>query len=142
MFAENGLLFAKISAVLTVLFAGLNVHQITCSYEYLLDKIEEFKSAISEEGDLPRLARVNVFFYLVLPSLYLLLLKMSALTLPVLALLALKFLASASLGIWTEKSILAGNSYSPLKHNLSRLDNALNLAAAGGVIWSLVISWR
>ena len=44
----SALFFTKLSAVLTVLYAGMNLHQITSSYAYLSEKIEQFRIVLAE----------------------------------------------------------------------------------------------
>src|SRR4051812_1479301 len=134
------LFFAKISAVLTVFYAGLNLHQLTCSYHYLLAKTEEFREAVTGEGGLTRLARLNLFFYVIIPGAYMALLKISAVHAMALAALGIKFMLTAFLEIRTEKDIILGKGYTPGQHLLGRADNFLNIAAAGTVIYLILIS--
>lgn len=136
---ENILFFTKISAVFTVIYAGLNIHQLTSSYNYLLTKAEEFRVAATEVGGLPRLTRLNILFYLVMPFTYLALLRFSALQSAFVAILALKFLLTATLDLWIEKSIIIGLTYTKTQHNLSRIDNLFNIAAATSIVYLLLI---
>jgi hypothetical protein len=129
----------KFSAVLTVIFAGMNVHQLTSSYAYLVAKAEEFRVAVSEENGLPRLARLNIIFYVALPFTYLALLRFASLETKFIALLALKFIVTASLDLWVEKRILTGGEYTLAQHYMSRADNVLNIASAAAVIRFLLI---
>lgn len=132
------LFITKIAAILTVLYAGINIHQLTSSYGYLQTKAEEFRSAITEAGGFPRLARLNLLFYIVLPFSYLTLLRCSSLHFRILAIIALKFMLTASLDLWIEKTILTGKNYSSTQHNLSRLDNLLNITSATAIIYYLL----
>lgn len=128
------LFLAKAAAVLTVLYAGMNVHQLTSSYDYLVIKSEEFRAAVTEEGGLPRLARLNIIFYVLMPFAYLVLLHYCAMPSPFIAILILKFMITGSLDLWVERRILTGRAYSLAQHYLSRTDNLLNLASAVAVI--------
>ncbi|GEM_PF-1750766 len=131
----NFILFlAKASAVLTVLYGGMNVHQLTSSYAYLVDKSDEFRAAVTEEGGLPRLARLNIIFYVLLPFAYLSLLHYSSLPALLIAVLAVKFMITGSLDLWVERRILTGQAYSLVQHYLSRADNLFNIFSAVAVI--------
>jgi hypothetical protein len=132
------LLLTKFSAVLTVIYAGLNIHQLTSPYAYLVAKAEEFRLAVMDSGGIPRLARLNILFYVVMPFAYLALLRLSALQIKMVAVLAIKFICSAAIDIWIERSILTGKNYSLVQHYLSRVDNLLNLLASVWVVLSLL----
>jgi hypothetical protein len=131
---ESLLILAKFAVVLTVIYAGMNIHQLTSSYGYLVAKAEEFRTAVTEEGGLPRLARLNIIFYVLMPFAYLALLRFSTVPSPIVAVLALKFMITGSLDLWVERRILTGQAYSLAQHYLSRVDNLLNIAAAMAVI--------
>jgi hypothetical protein len=139
---ENVLFLSKISAVLTVLYAGLNIHQLTSSYQYLLGKAEEFRGAIADEGGAPRLVRLNILFYFAIPFGYLALLSYTTLQVKFLVLLSVKFALTASLDLWVEKSLLTGQEYSKTQHYCSRADNLVNIAAAVSVIYFLLLGVR
>ena len=131
---EAFLIYAKISAVLTVLYAGLNVHQLTSSYQYLITKADEFRKALKEEEGNGKVIRLNIVFYVVVPLVYLLLLHFSMVPVIYLALLAIKFSMTASMDVWVEKRILSGQNYTVVQHYLSRADNFLNIVAAVAVV--------
>ena len=132
------LLFAKVAAVFSVVYAGMNLYQFTSSYAHLVEKIGEFREAAGGEEGRPRLARLNIVFYLLLPAGYLALCRGASLAVPFLVLMGAKFLASAALGLWTERGILDGPGYTPRLHWLGRMDNLLNLGIAGGVVYLLL----
>jgi hypothetical protein len=136
---EAVLFFSKLSAVITVLYAGLNLHQLTSSFASLLAKAEEFRLAVIAEGGVPRLSRLNILFYAILPFTYLLLLRFSDIQAELLAVLLAKFFITAILDLWVEKSIITGRNFSITQHYLSRLDNLLNIAAAIAVIRFLLM---
>ncbi len=136
---EGVLFFAKLSAVITVLYAGLNLHQLTSSFASLLAKAEEFRLAVTADGGVPRLSRLNILFYVFLPFAYLALLRFSNIQPGILAVLLAKFLVTAVLDLWVEKSILTGRNFSITQHYLSRLDNLLNILAASVVIRFLLV---
>ena len=130
----DALLFTKLSAVLTVLYAGLNLHQLTSSYAYLLEKIAQFRAVLADSQGAAGLIRLNLVFYVAIPLAYLGLLRQAAIAPWVLGALALKFAFTAIMDIRAERRILAGGGYSPFQHAVGRIDNVLNLAAAAGVI--------
>jgi hypothetical protein len=134
----TALFFAKLSAVLTVLYAGLNVHQLTSSYAYIADKIDQFRAALAESEAVPALVRLNLVFYVVLPLAYLAVLKVSEMRSGVIVLLAVKFALTASMDILSERRILAGGEYTPFQHAVSRVDNILNLLASSAVLCVLL----
>ncbi len=135
---DNALLLSKFSVVLTVIYAGLNIHQVTSSYEYLLSKAAEFRSILAEAEGIPKLARLNIFFYVVLPFSYLLLLSYTGLPNFIVVILAIKFITTALLDIWFEKRILTEKDYTITHHNISRMDNLLNIGAAVMILWIIV----
>ncbi|HKP95844.1 MAG TPA: hypothetical protein VJ385_08820 [Fibrobacteria bacterium] len=141
------LFVTKLSTVLTVIYAGMNLHQLTSSYAYLSEKTEQFRAMLAESGPgrdpegpsgVAGLIRLNLVFYVVLPAAYLVLLKVSAVQPWALGLLALKFALTAFMDIRAERRIMVGGDYSPRQHAVGRVDNILNLAAAGGVIFLLL----
>jgi hypothetical protein len=137
----TALFFAKLSAVLTVLYAGLNVHQLTSSYAYITEKIDQFRAALAESEGIPALVRLNLVFYVALPVAYLAVLKVSEMRTGVIALLALKFAFTAAMDILSERRILAGGEYTPFRHAVSRADNVLNLLACAGVL-CVLLGWK
>ena len=134
------ILLAKFAVVLTVVYAGLNVHQLTSSYDHLNAKIEEFRKVLAESETAPGLIRLNLFFYLVLPLLYLILLRVAGVAEWALITLAMKFAVTAGLDVRSERRIIAGEAYTPMQHTVSRVDNVLNLLAAGAAVLLLLRS--
>ena len=132
------LFLTKLSAVITVIYAGMNLHQLTSSHAYLVEKIEQFRFALAETEAVPRLLRLNLVFYVALPIAYLSLLRVSAVAGWVLAALALKFAVTATMDIRAERRIVAGEGYTPMQHTVSRIDNVLNILTATGVIFFLL----
>jgi hypothetical protein len=133
------ILFAtKLCAVLTVLYAGLNLHQLTSSYAHLQGKIEQFRAALAQAQGASGLIRLNLLFYVALPIAYLSLLWVSRVEPWVLGLLAIKLAVTAAIDIRAERRIVANGEYTPMQHGLSRVDNAFNLAAAAGVVYQLI----
>jgi hypothetical protein len=137
----TALFFAKLSAVLTVLYAGLNVHQLTSSYAYITEKTDEFRAVLAESDGIPALVRLNLFFYGVLPVAYLAVLKVSEMRTGVILALAAKFACTAAMDIRSERRILAGGEYTSFQHALSRIDNILNLLASAAVLCAL-LGWK
>jgi hypothetical protein len=132
------LFFTKLSAVLTVLYAGLNLYQLTTSHSEISEKIDLFRAQLAGTESPSVLVRLNLVFYLVLPVAYLVLLRVSAVGSRMLALLALKFAFTAFLDINSERRILAGGDYTVSRHAFSRADNLANIAAAAGIIYLLL----
>lgn len=135
------ILFIKLAMVLTVLYAGLNVHQLTSSHAHLNAKIEEFRKVLAETGTgaAPGLVRLNLFFYVVLPLMYLILLRVAGVGEWALVALAIKFTVTAGMDVRSERRILAGEAYTPMQHAVSRVDNLFNLLAAAAVVWLLLL---
>jgi hypothetical protein len=132
------LVFAKLAIVITVIYAGMNLHQLTSSHAYLVEKIEEFRLALAEMEAAPRLMRLNLVFYVALPMVFLAVLHAASVAEGILAALAIKFAVTAGLDIRSERRILAGLGYTPMQHGVSRLDNAVNLAAAAATAYLLL----
>ncbi len=132
------LFFSKLSAVLTVLYAGMNLHQLTSSYAYLLGKIDQFRALLAQTGGGSGLIRLNLLFYVLFPVAYLALLRVAAVEPWVLGLLTAKFAFTAWMDIRAERRIVAGLGYTPRQHTASKIDNVLNLIAAAAVIEVLV----
>jgi hypothetical protein len=133
----SALFLAKLSAVLTVIYAGMNIHQLTSSYAYLLDKIAQVREFLDQSGAAPRLIRLNLFFYVLLPGIYLALLRAASMGTWALVLLAAKFALTAAMDIRAERRIVAGLGYTVLQHRFSRIDNIANLATAAAVLYLL-----
>lgn len=132
------ILFIKLAVVLTVLYAGLNVHQLTSSHAQLNAKIEEFRKVLAETETAPGLLRLNLFFYVVLPLLYLVLLRVAGVAEWALVALAMKFAVTAGMDVRSERRIIAGEAYTPMQHAVSRVDNVFNLLGAMAVVLLLL----
>ena len=132
------ILIAKFAVVLTVLYAGLNVHQLTSSHAYLNARIEEFRKVLAESQAPPGLIRLNLFFYVVLPLLYLILLRVAGVAEWALIALAMKFAVTAGMDVRSERRIIAGEAYTPMQHAVSRVDNVFNLIVAAAVVFLLL----
>jgi hypothetical protein len=132
------ILLTKFAVVITVLYAGLNLHQLTSSYVHLNSKIEEFRKVLAETETAPGLIRLNLVFYVVLPLLYLILLRVAGVAEWALIALAMKFAVTAGMDVRSERRIIAGEAYTPMQHAVSRVDNVFNLAAAAAVVTALL----
>lgn len=132
------ILFIKLAVVLTVIYAGLNVHQLTSSHAQLNVKIEEFRKVLAESETAPGLLRLNLFFYVVLPLLYLILLRVAGVAEWALVALAMKFAVTAGMDVRSERRIIAGEAYTPMQHAVSRVDNVFNLLMAAAVVLLLL----
>ena len=132
------ILFIKLAVVLTVLYAGLNVHQLTSSHAHLNAKIGEFRKVLAETETAPGLIRLNLVFYVVMPLLYLLLLRVAGVAEWALIALAMKFAVTAGMDVRSERRIIAGEAYTPMQHAVSRVDNVFNLIVAAAVVFLLL----
>jgi len=132
---------AKLAAVLSVVYAGMNAYQLTSGYEAVREKARLFSEIAAGEGASWRLRLVRALFYLAAPLLYLL--TMIGAGLPGILLIAagVKFWMSSFVGIRTEHRLLRGEDYTPGDHRLSRVDAALNLALAAAVVWQVLEVW-
>ena len=134
----NQLLYAKICMVITVGFAGLNIHQFMSSHEYVQEKIREFREFVLQEGDFSRINAVSLFLYFFMPAGYIYILFLAGFFTAGLILLITKFIVSAFLGFWMQKRVLADFGYSRKLHLLGKCDNLFNIAMAGGVAYFLI----
>jgi hypothetical protein len=132
---------AKLAAVFSVVYAGMNVYQLTSAYEAVRDKARMFSEIAAGESSSWRLRLVRALFYLAAPLLYLM--TMIGAGLPGLLLVAAgaKFWMSSFVGLRTEHRLLRGEEYTPRDHALSRLDAGLNIALAGAVVWQVLDVW-
>lgn len=131
------LFWAQASAVVIVAFGGLSVYQLTASHAEMEMKALRFAELAAEDAQ-ASLRGVRIFAYGLLPLAYLALLALAGF--PVLALLAtaLKVALSASLSLWIENRLLAGEGYSPARHRLTRLDSFANLALCLALVYALL----
>ena len=126
----NGLLWAKIGALLSVLYALTNVYQLLVSLEQIRERIQDFTKVAGDLENANRLQAIRGLFYFGLPLAFMAVLMAAKVPFLFLALVAIKFWLSAGLGLWTEKRLLKGNTYGITDHRLYRLDAFLNLAVA------------
>jgi hypothetical protein len=132
------ILFSKFAVVLTVLYAGLNVHQLTSSHAHLNAKIEEFRKVLAESQAASGLIRLNLVFYVGLPLLYLILLRVAGVAEWALIAMAMKFAVTAGMDVRSERRIVAGEAYTPMQHAVSRVDNVFNLIVAAAMVLLLL----
>jgi len=134
----NPLFFAKASAVLSVVYAGVNVMQLWSGYPEVKIRAEQFAQVAADPVHAARLRTMRFLFYVALPLLFLG--TFLGAELPVVFLLAafLKFWTSAFLGLATERRLLQGQEYRARDHRLSRFDALLNISMAVGTILLLL----
>jgi hypothetical protein len=135
------LLSAKFAAVLSVVYAGVNLHQLLAGYAQVREKAQMFSEIAAGQGGTFRLRLVRALFYLVAPLTYLY--TMIGAGLPGIFLVAAgaKFWMSSFAGIRTEHRLLRGQEYRPGDHLLARVDAALNITLAATAIWLLIKIW-
>ena len=98
----------------------------------------EFRKMIQEQGGG---ARINVFgfiIYIIVYGVYLLLLDQATMHPALLLVLALKFLATTWLGFWVAREMMMDRPYKRFHHNLTRLDNVVNILFAVGIVYFLL----
>jgi hypothetical protein len=132
------LLYAKICMVITIGFAGLNIHQFMSPYDYVQKKIREFREFVSSEGNVSRINTVSFLIYFFFPAAYLFILFKAGFFTQGLFVLITKFAISAGLGLWTQKKVLADSGYSRRLHWLGKFDNFFNIVIAAGVAYLLI----
>ena len=132
------IIYARICIVLTVGFAGLNVHQLLSSYEYVKGKVAELNDLIRDEGGIKGLNTVSLIFYFVIPALYLFALTKANFFITGIVLLCSKFAVSAVLGLWTQKKIFTDVGYTKKIHFMGKIDNFLNVMASVAVAYLLI----
>ena len=128
------LAWAKIAAVLSVIYAAANLYQLTASLEDVRRRARQFADVAADAENSGRLRVIRALFYLGAPLLYLAALLGAALPVPFLAAAAAKFWVSALYGLATERRLLRGEEYRERDHRFSRLDAMLNLALAAGAV--------
>ncbi len=132
------LALSRIAIIVTVIFAGLNLHQLTLSYAYFSERIAEIKKVMDGGEELSRIRWASIVLYFVLPGIYLLLLYFAQIA-PVLLLAGVaKFAATAGVGIYTEQTVFYGKGYNEKLHALGKFDNALNALYSVAVLYSLI----
>ena len=132
---------AKLAAVLSVVYAGLNVYQCTSGYEAVKEKARLFSEVAAGEGGSWRLRLVRALFYLAAPLIYLGTMVGAGLPGVFLVVAGAKFWMSSFVGIRTEHRLLRGEEYSRKDHTLSRIDAVLNVALAVGAVWLVLRVW-
>ena len=125
---------AKLAAVLSVFFGGMNLHQVFAKIEKVRMRVKQFQAVAGDPENSARLRLVRAFFYLGAPLGYLGALLGAGLPTVFLSAAAAKLWLSALLGLSTERRLLRGGDYRPRDHFLSRLDAGLNLALAAGAV--------
>lgn len=134
----NNIIYTKICMILTIGFAGLNIHQFLASYEYIKNKVNEFKSIIKDDKDLNSLNWVSYIFYFILPALYLIILTKASFSYMSILLLGVKLFLSGMLGLWTQKQVFIKPDYSKSLHYLGKADNFLNIGVFFLVAYLLI----
>jgi len=139
--SEVSLLNAKFAAVIAVVYAGMNLHQLLSNYEHVREKARLFSEIAAGAGGSIRLRVVRALFYLAAPLLWLM--TMIGAGLPGLFLVAAgaKFWMSSFAGIRTEHRLLRGQEYTRGDHLLSRIDASLNIALAATAVWLILLRW-
>ncbi len=132
---------AKTAAVFSVIFAGINVYQMTAGYHGVREKAAAFSEIVRETGAYGRVAFMRMLLYVVAPLIYLWTLLCAGLPLAFLIAAAVKFWLSSFLGIWTERKLIAGMDYAPADHVRARADAAANLVLGAAAIWLILSLW-
>jgi hypothetical protein len=132
---------AKLAAVLSVVYAGMNVYQFTSEYEAVREKARMFSEIAAGQSSSWRLRLVRALFYLAAPLIYLMTMIGAGLPGALLIAAGIKFWASSFVGIRTEHRLLRGEDYTLGDHRLSRIDAAFNIALAGAVVWQVLETW-
>src|SRR5690554_7932638 len=132
---------AKLMAVFSVVYAGINVHQFTSAYDAVQEKAQLFAEIAGTEGVSWRLRLVRALFYLAAPLVYLFTMIGAGLPGSFLVVAGIKFWMSSFTGLRTERRLLRGEGYSPRDHALARFDALLNVALACGAIWLVLRVW-
>lgn len=133
--------YAKIAAVLSVLYAGVNVYPLWARFEDVRDKAVQFAAVAAGAAGSGRLRAVRALFYLAAPLAYLWTLMGAGLRVPFLALAGVKFWFSALLGLRTEQRLLRGGEYRARDHAWSRGDALANLCLAAAAVWLVLRRW-
>jgi hypothetical protein len=136
------LFWAKMAAVLSVIYGGANAYQLLSRYDDVREKSRIFSEMVAAAGgSTGRLRVVRAFFYIVPPLCYLWALRGAGIPGLFLVAAGVKFGVSSFLGIGTEKRLLRGGEYRPLDHVIARADATLNLALAALAVWLILRAW-
>ncbi len=160
------LMFAKISMVLTVIFAGWNVREMMDSFQVLSARVDELKRLITEEQEKPVFNPFGIAFYMFLPLTYLVLLQKAAFPQAALMILGVKLGVTVAINLWVARIIFnyggagqgsrgeaveavgnrnggggAGNvsGFTRMHFMIGRTDNLLNVLFALAVITLLLL---
>jgi hypothetical protein len=132
---------AKTAAVFSVLYAGVNLHQLLAHFDAVREKARLFSEIAAGQGGSLRLRLVRALFYLAAPLAYLWSLMCAEVPGLFLVIAGAKFWVSSFVGIRTEHRLVRGEEYSLRDHHVSRVDAVLNLALAGSAIWMVLNRW-
>ncbi len=132
---------AKLMAVFSVIYAGVNVYQFTSGYEAVRAKAHMFAEIAGAEGVTWRLRLVRALFYLAAPLAYLWTMIGAGLPGPFLVVAGAKFWMSSFAGLRTEHRLLRGEEYTLRDHAVSRFDALLNIMLAFAAIWLVLSVW-
>jgi hypothetical protein len=132
---------AKSAAVFSVIYAGVNAHQLFANFDHVREKARLFSEIAAGEGAPARLRIVRALFYLAAPLLYLWTMVCAGLPGVFLVAAGAKFWLSSFLGLRTEHRLLRGEEYRARDHRLARADAILNIALAAGAVWLILKAW-
>ncbi len=132
---------AKLMAVFSVIYAGINVYQFTSAYDAVREKAHLFAEIAGETGVSWRLRFVRALFYLAAPLAYLWTMIGAGLPGPFLVAAGAKFWMSSFTGLRTEHRLLRGEEYTPRDHAVARFDALLNITLACAAIWLVLNLW-
>jgi len=135
----NALLAAQFAAVLTVVFAGISLHQLLTPFALLEKKTAEFATAVQEFPQ-PRLWPFRMVLYGALPLLYLGLLGQARLSVMAVGFMAVKLGISSGLSLWLEGRLLAGRPYTVVMHRLGLADSVINIGVAIFIVQQLLFA--
>jgi hypothetical protein len=132
---------AKTAAVFSVIYAGVNAHQLLANFADVREKAKQFSEIAAGEGGTARLRIVRARFYLAAPLAYLWTMVCAGLPGPFLIAAGAKFWMSSFIGIRTEHRQLRGEDYGARDHGAARFDAMLNIALAIGAVWLILARW-
>jgi hypothetical protein len=133
---------AKTAAVFSVIFAGINLYQMTAGYHGVREKAAAFSEIAREVGAASRIIFMRMLLYVIAPLIYLWTMLCAGLPLAFLIVAGVKFWISSFLGIWTERRLIAGMEYAPADHIRARADASANIVLAASAIWLILTLWR
>ena len=130
--------YAKAAAVLSVVYAGMNIFQVLSGLEDVRRRAAQFRAVATDPEQAGRLLFIRALFYLGLPLLYLGTLLGAGIPDIVLFVVGSKLWLSTILGLAVERRLLRGGEYRPRDHLLSRLDACFNLLMTAMVVLLLL----